>query len=254
MNVPVDQMLDVSLDVRAVIPLSETQLHDPVDNLRLTFEPIARALYNLPNGFDGVLPFANDVLDGSPPNLLAENDYSLQPWPGYSRTAGLNYGLFGESWPAQNLPMQTGIVAEGGIPALDEQLRPEIYAAGGPDVINQQAEQSLQAQGVPAPAYDGTMAAYVVSMRGAPVTDPDANTSSENSGDLGIVVQPQTAAPLEESSLLVPETNPPQDTAVPQVESQAALPDAGAGDMGIIAGPPSAHEGSPHDDSAKGLG
>jgi len=257
LNVPVDQMLDVSLDVRAVIPLSETQLHDPVDNLRLTFEPIVRALYNLPNGFDGVLPFANDVLDGSPPNLLAENDYSLQPWPGYSRTAGLNYGLFGESWPAQNLPMQTGIVAEGGIPALDEQLRPEIYAAGGPDVINQQAEQSLQAQGVPAPAYDGTMAAYVVSMRGTTGTEGGSIPPSEGSGDLGIVVQPQTAAPLAENVLPVPDNNPPQESAVPptapesapQVESQSAPPDVGSGDMGIIAG-----TSSPHDDSPKGLG
>src|SRR5690606_25618465 len=40
LDVPIDEELDVALDVRAVIPLGQTQLHDVADNLRLLFEPL----------------------------------------------------------------------------------------------------------------------------------------------------------------------------------------------------------------------
>ncbi len=62
----------VDLKVRAVIPLSQTQLHDPVDNLRLLFEPLVRALGNLPDDFSQVGPFVSQILSGNAPNLLAE--------------------------------------------------------------------------------------------------------------------------------------------------------------------------------------
>ena len=50
--VPVRERLDVALDVRAVIPLSETQLADPIQTLGLLFEPLAVGLHNLPDDFD----------------------------------------------------------------------------------------------------------------------------------------------------------------------------------------------------------
>ncbi len=162
LTVPVDQQLDVALDVRAVIPLSETQLHDPVNNLRLVFEPIIRALYNLPDNFGEAGQMVSDVLAGKPVDLLAENDYSRMPWAGFSRTAGLNYDLGYEAVPPQNRPVETGIVAEGGIPALDEQLRPAIYQNGGPAVVNEQARQRLGAD-VPVYNFDGSYGHHAAS-------------------------------------------------------------------------------------------
>src|SRR5436190_2036294 len=51
LDVPVQQSVPVSLDVRAVIPVNQTQLHDPINNLGLLFEPLAIGLTNLPNNF-----------------------------------------------------------------------------------------------------------------------------------------------------------------------------------------------------------
>jgi hypothetical protein len=156
LNVPVDQQLDVEMDVRAVIPINGTQLHDPISNLRLTFEPIARALYNLPNNFEEAGQMVSDVLSGSPPDLLAENEYSQNPWGGFSRTAGVGYTLGAEPVPITNQPMETGIVPEGGIPALDEQLRPEVYSYGGPTVVNEQAIQNMDSLAIAPHYYDGS--------------------------------------------------------------------------------------------------
>lgn len=143
LDVPVSTDVDVDLDVRAVIPLNQTQLHDPFENLRLIFEPITRALYNLPNDYGSASQLVGDILSGQQVNLLAENAYSQNPWPGFSRTAGVGYELSDEIIPAENLPRTTGIVPQGGIPALDEQLRPEVYAAGGPDAINASAVERM---------------------------------------------------------------------------------------------------------------
>lgn len=136
LDVAVDEPLDIALDVRAVIPLAETQLHDVAQNLRLQLEPIAIALNNLPNDFGGAIDLTGDVLRGEA-DLLAPNDYSENPWPGFSTTAGVGYTLFDEEIPADNLPLDTGIVPVGGIPLLDEQIRSEIYEQGGPEAINQ---------------------------------------------------------------------------------------------------------------------
>jgi hypothetical protein len=162
-NLPVEQdvlvSLDVpvNLDVRAVIPLSETQLHDPIDNLRLLFEPIVRILGNLPGDFSEVGGFASQVMSGSPPNLLAETPYSQNPWPGYSLTAGLNYPYANMGVPDTNIPMLTGFVPTGGIPGLDEQLRPEVYTdENTPTVINQTARDYLLQIGIPLEYFGGT--------------------------------------------------------------------------------------------------
>lgn len=154
LTVPVDQQLDVALDVRAVIPLSQTQLHDPVANLRLVFEPIVRALYNLPDDFGAAGQLIGDMLTGRSVDLMAESDYSRDPWRGYSLTAGLNYDM-NEPVPPENRPVQTGIVLQGGIRALDELLRPEIYAEGGPDAVNERAVQNLPPE-VAVRNYDGS--------------------------------------------------------------------------------------------------
>lgn len=174
LNVPVDEALDVEMDVRAVIPISETQLHDPISNLRLTFEPLVRALYNLPNNFGEAGQLVSDVLSGSAPDLLAESDYSRDPWPGFSRTAGVGYSLGNEPVPITNQPLQTGFVLEGGIPALDEQLRPEVYVRGGPQIVNQQAGDNMQALSIPSYVYDGSYAQMRASQFATPTTTADS--------------------------------------------------------------------------------
>lgn len=154
-TLPLDQQLPVNLDVRAVIPLNQTQLHDPFENLRLMFEPLAVALHNLPNGFNEVPGFVANALDSDGINLLAPNAYSIDPWVGFSRTAGIGYSLGGEPVPPANLPYQTGLVPLGGIPLLDQLLRPEIWNAGGPGAVNAQARENLAQQGVPDWSYNG---------------------------------------------------------------------------------------------------
>jgi hypothetical protein len=160
LDVPVDEELEIALDVRAVIPVSETQLHDPINNLRLLFEPIVRILDNLPSDFDQAGIFISDLLAGRTPDLLAETEYSRDPWMGFSQTAGVGYTLGGEPWPMLNQPVATGMVPIGGIPALDAALRPDIYARGTPREINRRAFDDMTGLGVPAYFYDGSYALY----------------------------------------------------------------------------------------------
>lgn len=185
LDVPVDQQLDVALDVRAVIPLSETQLHDPFENLRLIFEPLALGLDNLPDNFDEAGVLVSDLLAGRTVDLLAETDYARDPWTGFSRTAGLGYMLGDVPAPLANRPMPTGIVPIGGIRALDEQIRPEVYAEGGPEVVNARAIQELLSLAVPPYHFDGSYAG--ASAQTAPVTrveqpadPPDASPVSDD--------------------------------------------------------------------------
>jgi hypothetical protein len=156
--VPVEEMLDIALDVRAVIPVAQTQLHDPINNLRLTFEPIARALYNLPGDWSGAITMVNDIVAGAPVNLLADNPYSQAPWPGYGQTAGVGYTLGALPWPEANIPIETGIVPVGGIPALDEPLRADIHAQGGPADVNDAARANMDALGISPYTYSGAYA------------------------------------------------------------------------------------------------
>jgi hypothetical protein len=169
LNVPVRERLDVSLDVRAVIPLSQTQLADPIQNLGLLFEPLAIALHNLPSSFDQLGQTVGRILEGKPLNLLATdgtggiNDQPYIAWAGYSRTAGLNYALFDQPVPIQNQALATGIVPLGGIPLLDSLLpyRESLYKDDStPASVNAQAAQNMSAQGIDSVYYDGSMAAY----------------------------------------------------------------------------------------------
>lgn len=184
LDVEVDQPLPVELDVRAVIPLQQTQLHDVADNLRLLFEPLARGLYNLPSDFGEAGDLVGAILAGNTPDLLAENDYSRNPWPGYSMTAGLGYDLYTEPVPSQNLPARTGIVPQGGIPLLDEELRPEIYAAGGPATVNERARTDLAGRNIAAQFFDGGIGAIIEAARvAAPEDAPDDPTDRGILGD-----------------------------------------------------------------------
>jgi hypothetical protein len=211
LDVPVRQSVPVSLDVRAVIPISQTQLHDPIQNLGLLFEPLAIALTNLPNDFAGAGAMVGNVLSGNPPNLLAENDYTRNPWPGYSITAGLDYALLGELTPVDNRPIQVGLVPLGGIPALDQQVRPTLYPSG-PLQVNATARQQADANGIPPYTYDGTMTQYYLEQQaqaqaqqqqaGGMVNDTSGvgTGGSElvpvNEGDQGIIPTPMsTPAP-----------------------------------------------------------
>ncbi|MDX1994759.1 MAG: hypothetical protein SF029_20415 [bacterium] len=200
LNVPVrDQSLPVSLDVRAVIPLQQTQLHDVAENLRLLFEPLAVGLVSLPNNFGEVFGgerygrggFVGALFSGDL-NLLENPDaenYLQTGWPGYSITAGLNYpdNLLNAPVPDDNRPLQTGIVQLGGIPLLDQQLndRTEIYDLfGGPLEANQQAYANLQQLGLNPIYYNGLLYTIVpnVSLMGTPTNVQAQTVPSEDAG------------------------------------------------------------------------
>lgn len=194
--VPVREPVPVNLDVRAVIPLEQTQLHDVAENLRLQLEPLAFALHNLPNDFGGAADLVSDVLRGRAPDLLAKEgcDYCQRPWPGFSMTAGFGYDLFGEPMPVENLPLPTGIVQLGGMPLLDEETRPELYEGGmTPETINQQAYSNMAANNIPGYAYDGSVAAYRASALAAAAQAEDGGAVGGPTGgpsgteDLGII-------------------------------------------------------------------
>jgi len=230
LNVPVrDQTLDVSLDVRAVIPLQQTQLHDVADNLRLLFEPLAVGLTNLPNNFGEAIDLTGDVLSGDA-NLLAPNEYSTMPWPGYSITAGLNYPdlLVNALVPDANRPVQTGIVAIGGIPVLDEQLRPTVYNAGGPAAVNQQAIINMQNLGINPIFFNGQLSS---TRPNNTLTETQAQTAQEGNPDEGII-PPATGGPD------IPPPTPGDMGVVPTPDSTAHPPSGSSpGDEGIIATP-----------------
>jgi len=234
--VPVRERLDVSLDVRAVIPLSETQLADPINTLGLLFEPLAIALHNLPSNWGEAGELVGLILGGKlgELNLLATdgtggiNDSPYVPWDGYSRTAGLNYALFDQPVPPGNLPLATGLVPPGGIPFLDELLpgRDLIYDQGGVRAVNQQAAQALAARGIPPQFFNGTMSAYYNSLQ--------AQARGQQAGSLeGVILPPEP--PI---SAQPPQTSPPTIIEQPTGGPQQPPPiPTQAGDFAIV--PPS---------------
>ena len=181
LTVPVQETVPVDLDVRAVIPLQQTQLHDVAENLRLQLEPLAVALNNLPNDFGGAIDLVGDVISGDAPDLLATEGcaYCQNPWPGFSITAGYDYDLFSEPIPPSNIPIMTGIVPVGGMPVLDEETRPELYQDDNtPETINSQAYANLAANDIPAYTYDGSVGSF----RAAALAAQAQNTQGAQGG------------------------------------------------------------------------
>ncbi|MBI1277276.1 MAG: hypothetical protein GC179_04020 [Anaerolineaceae bacterium] len=221
-DLPVQQAATVSLDVpvdlnvRAVIPLNQTQIHDPVENLRLLFEPLVRALGNLPDNFDQVGPFASQLLSGNAPNLMAETPYSQHPWPGYSTTAGTNYTLSTAPIPNDNLPTNTGIVPIGGIPLLDALIRPELYQNGStPASMNTQTVTNLQNAGVVPASFNGDYA-------------ETANSPSK---------QAAGQSPTTSDGQAPPQNGTDQNGQSTGTDATAPTPVPGGGDLGIVATP-----------------
>lgn len=220
LDVPVNEDLDIALDVRAVIPLRETQLIDPINQLGLLFEPLAIGLHNLPNDFGEAGAFGQALLNGEDPvHLLMATDGTgfnkdeYDPWIGYSQTAGLNYPLVTEPYPANAQSQPTGIVVTGGIPLLDALLpnRAGLYTDGStPYDVNAQAVQNLQNDPNINPAvWNGTMADYYNSVQASlpeggqepvdnngqePVdTQTGGQTDSSNNGEPGSGIIPTPA-------------------------------------------------------------
>lgn len=192
--------IPVELDVRAVIPLSETQLIDPINQLGLLFEPLAIGLHNLPNDFSEAGRFAGNIWNGESLErmLLATDGSGFNPtpydsWTGFSLTAGYGYeNLMAETYPPELRPIETGIVVPGGIPALDALLpsRAHLYSGGTiPASAAQSAANTAQAAGIPAYTYDGSMAETYNAIQGGStrtieaVTVPVDSQSTEGQND-----------------------------------------------------------------------
>lgn len=218
LNVEVRDQLPVSLDVRAVIPLEETQLHDVATNLRLLFEPFGRSLHNLPSGWGEVPEFVGNVLDGDV-DLLADNAYSENPWPGFSRTAGLNYPLANEDVPLANIPIETGMVMQGGIPALDEQLRPDVYDQGGPEAVNAEVVRSLSAFGISPSYYTSQSFGNTTSTANGNAQQPPANNTISPTPVTTVPEATNESTTSEETNIGGGTENPP-----PTSEDQGIVP------------------------------
>jgi hypothetical protein len=136
----------------------------------------------------------------------------------------------------------------GGIPALDQQLRPDVYNQGGPQQVNQQAESNLAEQGIPSWAYDGSyyqqIAPPVAAQPTAVPVEPNAAQSAPPSTDQTNGGQTSGSPPPPDTGI-VPSTegSPPVATAV-ATEGPPLPSDVGTGgaegsptpegDMGIL--------------------
>lgn len=208
LDVPVDEEMDVALDVRAVIPLGETQLRDPIAALENTVGPLSALVWDLPSDFYDAGYRLNAALRGDTNDpsydvdLLDEHrpvrgDFNgdgveevvyeeYDPWPGFSITAGLNYDLLNVAPPPEHVRLETGIVPPGGLPALDEQWRPDLYLGDiSPWFVNEYAYAQLQAMGIPTYAYDGTMAGYYEEQQAMAASAQPSHETDD--GGLGIV-------------------------------------------------------------------
>ncbi|MBN1200844.1 MAG: hypothetical protein JXJ20_03210 [Anaerolineae bacterium] len=68
--------------------VNETQLHDPLVELRDLLEPYVRVLDHLPDTWGEMPDFTLDALRGEGENLVAPSEDSQNPWPGFTTGAG----------------------------------------------------------------------------------------------------------------------------------------------------------------------
>ncbi len=191
--------IPVALDVRAVIPIQETQLTDPINTLKLLFEPLAIGLHNLPSDFNEAGGMIQRILDGQPIDLLkvdgtgGVNDQPYVDWYGYSVTAGENYPLANSAVPPQNVPTTTNIVPLGGIPALDALLpdREQYYMNDQtPLTLNETASQNMTNMDINPATWNGSgiigpLVAQEATPESVDVTETDTNPPPVG-GDNGI--------------------------------------------------------------------
>lgn len=206
--------IPVSLDVRAVIPIEETQLTDPINTLKLLFEPLAIGLHNLPSDFNEAGAMVQRVLDGQPIDLLKNdgtggiNDQPYMDWYGYSQTAGENYDLANSPVPPENVPTYTNIVPLGGIPILDSLLadRAQYYPnEQTPLQINEAARQNMLNSGIDPATWngDGTIGALV-----AQEVTPEPSTNVTETGTSQTAVGGSSIQPTSSGIIPTPTSRP----------------------------------------------
>jgi hypothetical protein len=99
--VPVEQEIPILLPVDVQIPLNETALSLPFNNLKDLFDPYVRALDNLPDSWSEMDTFMVDALNGEV-DLLRETEGSRNPWPGPDAQ------LIDTAGDADSVPIQHG--------------------------------------------------------------------------------------------------------------------------------------------------
>lgn len=229
-----DTELDIAIDVRAVIPLSETQLNDPINQLGLLFEPLAIGLHNLPNNFSEAGRFAGEIVDNRQnmgdwllEKLLSTgvnegfNTEAYDPWQGFSQTAGYGYeGLAAAEYPEDARPIETGITIPGGIPALDALLpsRAYLYENTNPDGENIISVQAFSATGIPAFTYDGSYGTQYNELQDGlprspeevvlpPLNSSSAGATNDDSGTDAVPVQTDSTNTNDNGSGIIPTPN-----------------------------------------------
>lgn len=124
LNVPVDLRVPVALKVPVDIPLEETQLNDVAKSLQDVIAPLTRVVTNLPKNWNEMWIVIGKILAGQPPDLLQDNEFMRNPWPGYRTGPGANLPTF---TPTPVPPDATVIVvppAEGTAPNAVPTLTP----------------------------------------------------------------------------------------------------------------------------------
>jgi hypothetical protein len=94
LNVPVELKVPVALKVPVNIPLAETQLNDVAKSLQDVIGPLTRVVTNLPRNWNEMWIVIGKLLAGQPPDLLADNDFIRNPWPGFRTGPGANLPTF----------------------------------------------------------------------------------------------------------------------------------------------------------------
>ena len=113
LTVPVDQMLDVALDVRAVIPLAKLSFTTRLTTSASSSSRLRARSTICPTISAKRSRWSATCLAGKPVDLLAENAYSRQSLAWLLAHGGLELRLANEPVPPQNRPVETGIVVTG---------------------------------------------------------------------------------------------------------------------------------------------
>ncbi|GAB4547248.1 MAG: hypothetical protein OHK0023_08300 [Anaerolineae bacterium] len=114
LKVPVNLNVPVNLKVPVNIPLDQTQLNDVSLSLKNVIDPIVRVLTNLPDNWSEMWVFMGRILAGQPIDLLADNEFTRDPWPGFRTGPGADLPTFTPQPTATLPPNATVVVAPFG--------------------------------------------------------------------------------------------------------------------------------------------